>query len=228
MLIESVCKSLSRQYNLQKHLLLSILAVVFAKMEKYNQILEVFRRNKGYARTKDILNAGLHHHYLEALVKEGAVIKIKRGLYRLESVNFDDELEEVSRIIPDGVVCLFSAWNYYELTDFIPPEYHIAIEKSRKVVLPDYPPIRVYFWSEKYWSIGITQVTIGNTVVDIYEKEKSVCDAIKFRNKIGKDVEKEVLKNYLKEKNRNIDKLLRYAKLLRVEEQMKTYLTILL
>lgn len=97
-----------------------------------------------------------------------------------------------------------------------------------KAFLPDYPPIKVYYWSEKYWSIGITEVKIGNTLVSIYEKEKSVCDAIRYRNKIGKDVEKEVLKTYLKEKGRNIEKLLRYARILRVEEQMETYLSILL
>ncbi len=197
-------------------------------MDKNNQILEVFGLHKGYARTKDIMDAGLHHHYLDLLFKEGKVVKIKRGLYRLASFSTEDEIEEVSRIVPDGVVCLFSAWNFYQLSDFVPPEYHVAIEKSRKVALPDYPPIKVYFWSEKYWSVGITEATIGDTTVKIYEKEKSVCDAIKFRNKIGKDVEREVLTNYLKAKDRNIDKLLRYARLLRVEAQMKTYLSILL
>jgi predicted transcriptional regulator of viral defense system len=197
-------------------------------MEKEQTLLEIFRDNKGYARTGDVLAAGFHNHYLDVLAEEGKVVKIKRGLYRLASVSVDDELEEVSRIIPDGVVCLFSAWNYYGLSDFVPPEYHIAIEKSRKVVLPDYPPIKVYYWSEKYWSLGITQITVGNTEVPIYEREKSVCDAIRFRNKIGKDVEKEVLKNYLKEPDRNIDQLLHYARLLRVERQMKNYLGILL
>jgi len=200
----------------------------FYMMEKEKALIEIFQRNKGYARTGDILDAGFHNHYLAVLVEEGKVVKIKRGLYRLTSVSVDDELEEVSRIIPGGVVCLFSAWNYYQLSDFVPPEYHIAIEKSRKVVLPDYPPIKVYYWSEKYWRIGITKVTIGDAEIPIYEKEKSVCDAIKFRNKIGKDVEKEVLKNYLKERDRNIDKLLHFARLLRVEGQMKNYLSILL
>ena len=197
-------------------------------MDKDAQILEIFRRNKGYARTRDIVEAGVHHHYLDMLVQEGEVVKIKRGLYRLASVSVDDELEEVSHIVPDGVVCLFSAWNYYQLSDFVPPEYHIAIERTHKVALPDYPPIKVYYWSEKYWSIGITEARIGNTMVKIYDKEKSVCDAIRYRNKVGRDLEKEVLKNYLKERGRNIDKLLRFARLLRVEEQMKTYLTILL
>lgn len=197
-------------------------------MDKDAQILEIFRRNKGYARTRDIVEAGVHHHYLDMLVQEGEVVKIKRGLYRLASVSVDDELEEVSHIVREGVVCLFSAWNYYQLSDFVPPEYHIAIEKTHKVALPDYPPIKVYYWSEKYWSIGITEARIGNTMVKIYDKEKSVCDAIRYRNKVGRDLEKEVLKNYLKERGRNIDKLLRFARLLRVEEQMKTYLTILL
>ncbi len=197
-------------------------------MDKDNQIFEVFGQHKGYARTKDILDAGLHHHYLDLLFKEGKVVKVKRGLYRLASVNTEDEIEEVSRIVPDGVVCLFSAWNFYELSDFVPPEYHVAIEKSRKITLPDYPAIRDYFWRDKYWSVGITETTIGDTTGKIYEREKSGCDVIKFSNKIGKDVELEVLTNYLKAKNRNIDKLLRYARLIRVEAQMKTYLSILL
>jgi hypothetical protein len=51
-------------------------------MDKDNQILEVFGQHKGYARTKDILDAGLHHHYLDLLFKEGKVVKVKRGLYR--------------------------------------------------------------------------------------------------------------------------------------------------
>ena len=197
-------------------------------MDKDVQILEIFNQNKGYARTRDILETGVHHHYLDMLVQKGKVVKIKRGLYKLASVSVDDELEEVSHIVPDGVICLFSAWNYYQLSDFVPPEYHIAIEKTRKVVLPDYPPIKVYYWSEKYWSVGITEARIGNTMVKIYDKEKSVCDAIRYRNKVGKDIEKEVLKNYLRERGRNIDKLLRFARLLRVEKPMKTYLTILL
>ena len=196
-------------------------------MNKDGQILEIFRQNKGYARTRDIVEAGVHHHYLNMLVQKGKVVKIKRGLYRLASVSVDDELEEVSHIVPDGVVCLFSAWNYYQLSDFVPPEYHIAIEKIRKVALPDYPPIKVYYWSEKYWSIGITEVRVGNTMVKIYDKEKSVCDAIRFRNKVGWDIMKEVLKNYLTLRDRNLNDLMSFARKMRVSTIARQYLEIL-
>ncbi|MBK8702806.1 MAG: hypothetical protein IPN33_03770 [Saprospiraceae bacterium] len=94
--------------------------------------------------------------------------------------------------------------------------------------MPDYPPIRLYYWSKKYWHIGITEVTIGETRLKIYEKKKAVWYAIRFRNKIGRDVEKEVLKNYLKEKGRDIERLLHFARLLRVEGQLGLYLRILL
>ncbi|MBK8702807.1 MAG: type IV toxin-antitoxin system AbiEi family antitoxin domain-containing protein [Saprospiraceae bacterium] len=105
---------------MQKTLLLYILAVVFAPMNQSDQILRLFGQNKGYARTRDLLDVGLHHRYLDMLVQEGAIVKIKRGLYRLASLDIADELEEVSRIVPEGVICLFSAWNYYELSDFVP------------------------------------------------------------------------------------------------------------
>lgn len=220
--------AVARIHTFVKNTAFNYISSIFYKMKKEKDIIEIFHRNKGYARTSDVLDAGFHNHVLDVLIKRGIIVRIKRGLYRLASVDVDDELEEVSHIIQNGVVCLFSAWEYYGLSDFVPPEYHVAIEKSRKVVLPDYPPIKLYYWSEKYWSIGITYITVGNTKIPIYEKEKSVCDAIRFRNKVGKDMEKEVLKNYLKERDRNIEQLLHFAQLLRVEKQIKGYLNILL
>lgn len=197
-------------------------------MKQEEAILDIFRKNEGYAHTTDILVADIHNYYLQRMVEQGKVVKLRHGLYRLASVDVNDELEDVSRMVPGGVVCLFSAWNYHELSDFVPPEYHLAIEKSRKLKLPTYPPIQLYYWSMNTWELGITEVTIGNTKVAIYDQEKSVCDAIKFRNKIGKEVEKEVLKSYLQRKDRNIDQLIHYAELLRVEKRLREYLTILL
>ena len=55
-----------------------------------------------------------------------------------------------------------------------------------------------------------------------------MCDAIRYRNKLGKEVEKEVLENYLKLPDRNIDLLFRYAKELRVKTTLTQYLELLI
>ena len=46
--------------------------------------------------------------------------------------------------------------------------------------------------------------------------ERSVCDAVKYRNKIGIDVMTEIIDNYLRCTDRNLSKLTEYAKKLRV------------
>ena len=56
--------------------------------------------------------------------------------------------------------------------------------------------------------------------------EKSVCDAIRYRNKIGIDVSSEILKNYLSRKERNITRLTAYAKSMRIAGILNKYLEI--
>ena len=62
--------------------------------------------------------------------------------------------------------------------------------------------------------------------IHIYDVERCVCDAIKFRNKVGIDVCSEILGNYLARPNRNISKLMNYARELRVSKTLEQYLQV--
>lgn len=55
------------------------------------------------------------------------------------------------------------------------------------------------------------KMTIDGFSVNVYDVEKCVCDAVKFRNKIGTDVCSEIISNYLERPERNISKLIDYA-----------------
>ena len=71
---------------------------------------------------------------------------------------------------------------------------------------------------------GIIKKSISGYDVLITDMERTVCDAVKYRNKIGLDVCGEVINNYLKKENRNISLLHEYAQKLRVKNIMTTYL----
>ena len=73
---------------------------------------------------------------------------------------------------------------------------------------------------------GIMQAEVGGFSVQIYNIEKSVCDAIRYRNKIGVDVSSEVVRNYLSRTDRNLSKLMRYAQELRITNTINKYLEI--
>ena len=110
----------------------------------------------------------------------------------------------------------------YELTTKLPPDICIAIEKKRKVILPDYPPVALYYWSQQTFELGVMEKEIEGYQVRIYDLEKSVCDAVKFRNKVGIDISSEILRNYLARTDRNLTRLNEYAKKMRVANIMNS------
>ena len=196
----------------------------------YNKIKNIFEKNNGYARTKDILEADIHSSHLYKLQEEGEVSRIKRGLYRWNDDEFDSstELIEVSNIAPNGVICLLSALSYYDLTTTNPWEYYIAIHRDEhSPKLPDYPPISIFYFGDKQFNTGIKEVDIEGSKVKIYDKEKTICDCIRLRNKVGTDVVKEAMQNYLKRKDKNISKLLDYAEVTGIKNIVKRYLEVL-
>lgn len=60
----------------------------------------------------------------------------------------------------------------------------------------------------------------------IYNRERCLCDAIKYRNKIGIDVMAEILNSYLSYSQKNLNILQQYAKELRVYKILSNYLDV--
>ena len=161
---------------------------------------------------------------LLAEVRQGNVVRVKTGVYALPE-ELAKTMVDISKVVPSGVLCMYSAWAHYNLTTTLPPDICVAIEKNHKVRLPDYPPIALYYWTKNSYELGITEAEIDGFKIRIYDMEKSVCDAIKFRNKIGYDICAEVLKEYLRRKDRNLTRLHQYAKIMRVENTLNNLIT---
>lgn len=62
--------------------------------------------------------------------------------------------------------------------------------------------------------------------VRITDLERSVCDAVKYRNKVGLDVCAELIRSYARLKERNLSRLSEYAQKLRLTKVMNNYLEI--
>ena len=190
-------------------------------------LLERFNKNEGFLRTADSLTATEKYH-LRRLIREGVVHRVKRGFYRLNDSPQVFHESEVAKMIPNGIFCMFTAWSYYELSTHVPAEYHVAIPKTLKTVLPDYPPVKLYYWVTEKFDIGKTSAEMNGSMVYVYDLERSVCDAVKFRNKIGTDTLSEILHNYIRRKDKNLDKLMKYADRLRISNSLNQMLQMIL
>ncbi len=177
-------------------------------------IKEYINHNGGFISSADAKKASLYEELLEG-TRLGEIVRVRRGIYAV-SEGLSKQMIDVETLVPGGVLCLYSAWSHHELTTQIPQAYHIAVERSRKIILPDFPPIELSFMSRNAYELGVEEAEIDGFQVKVYDLEKSVCDAIKYRNKIGLDVSSEIFKNYLARKDRDITRLYEYAYQLRV------------
>jgi len=175
--------------------------------------------------TKDELSGRAEYKRVLRAVGRGDVVRLRHGVYA-EPTAILNTMIDVERVVPNGVVCLYSAWAHYQLSTTIPPAFCIAIEAKRKVSIPKTLPIQLYYWKKENLEIGVHTEVISNYNVKITDMERSVCDAVRYRNKIGLDICSEVIRNYLKKPSRNLTRLMEYAKQLRVANILRNYLEI--
>lgn len=177
-------------------------------------------------KASDLTDSGLSFKQIRRLVEVGELERLDWGLYRLPGQPYDERLE-LARPIPTGVFCLYSACFLHELSDFVSSEQHLAVPKKSRYVLADYPPVKLYYWEETPYQLGITDYPLDGGKVRVYDPEKTVCDLFRLHTKTG-DLAVEALKNYLLRPDRKLARLHEYARMLRVEKALAPYLTALL
>lgn len=193
--------------------------------KKFEKARKIFAKHHGILRTGMAIKLGIHSKTLYTMLKQGYIELVARGLYKLTEYRefANPDLITIAQKIPIGVVCLISALSFHEITTQIPHMIDVAIPlKSYRPKL-DYPPIRVYWYSEKSFKAGIERIKIDEIEIRIYSVEKTIADCFKYRNKIGLDVAMEALKLAFQRKKVDVNKLLLYAKLNRCEKIIRPY-----
>ena len=191
--------------------------------------MDIIDENKKFITTAELKNMGYTHYKIRKLEKDGILSKINRSTYENLTYNGDEnDFFSAEAYVPNGVICLMSAARYYGLTNFLPDAVDVAIERKKKVnTLPEWPEIKIFYFDSSRMTLGVTEICEGDNCFHIFDIEKTVVDIIYYRNKVGIEETSEVLRNYLKRKDRQIDRLYAYAKLLRCEKVVRTYLEVL-
>ena len=178
---------------------------------------------------EELKAAGFSHYKINQMVDDGTLLKLNKKYY--QNTNYQGEETDfyyVSAYAPKGVVCLMSAASYYNLTTYRPDSIDVAIQRKSKVsTMPDWPTLSVYYYADDRFEIGVKTIRDGKNQFKIYDIEKTVVDIVFFREKVGIEETKEILVNYLRRKDRNLNRLLRYAEMLKCGDIMKTYLEVL-
>ena len=200
------------------------------KRDTFEEAKAVFRRHAGVLRTSQAVRAGIHPRTLYTMRDAGMVERLSRGLYRLADLPplGNPDLVSVALKVPRGAICLISALAFHEITTQIPHEVYVALERGSEPPRLDYPPMRVFWFTGSAFKEGIETKKVEEVPVRVYSPEKTVADCFKYRNKIGLDTAIEALRLYRQRGRVNVDDLIRFARVCRVEKVMRPYLEALI
>ncbi|KAA3661611.1 MAG: transcriptional regulator [Chloroflexi bacterium] len=194
--------------------------------KSYLEAQEIFREHDGILRTGQAKNLGIDSKTISDMYRADLLQKLGRGLYRLSDLpplQYPD-LVQIALRVPQAVICLLSSLAFYNLTTEVPHKVYIALPQTVRKPRIVYPPLDVVWLSKAGYDAGIVAQRLDGIDVPMYGKSKTITDCFKFRKKIGIDVAVEALKEYIRLPDANINELLHYAQINRVEKIMKPYL----
>lgn len=197
-------------------------------MKYSQQILNLAQQNNGIITTEMVVAAGISRGSLKHLVDSGELERASRGVYTLPGF-WEDEFVNLQSRYKRGIFSLNTALFLCDLTDRTPGKYHMTFPNTYNLSSPKSEGILCCSAKEPLYSLGIDKLmTPGGNAVRAYSAERTLCDILRTKNHTDVQIVSEAFKRYVADKKRNIPKLSKYARLLKVEKKLRSYLEVLL
>ncbi len=192
-------------------------------MSSLEQYKNIFDRYGGMMRTKELEAESLHYRKVQQLIADGHVEKVRYGYYQWIDPEDFSEVGTVIRLFPDAILCMDTALRYYGYSDRTPGFWHLAVSKDsgKSRFQIDYPFVKPYYVEPAVLELGLTKGQMDGHTVRIYDKDRLICDCLRYRNKIDREIFNKAVQSYIADPEKSIPKLLEYAGPLRVKKIAK-------
>lgn len=184
--------------------------------------------DSGILLTKNAIEAGISKHALYNFIRDNGFEKAAHGVYASPET-WEDENYILSLRCPQGVLSHDEALYYHGLTDREPLQKTITIYTGYGTSRMVADGIKVFTVKKELLDIGkeIVKTSYGHDI-PLYNRERTICDLIRSRNRLEIQDFQTALKTYIMGKNKNLNRLMEYAKLFHVDKKIREYMEVLL
>jgi predicted transcriptional regulator of viral defense system len=196
------------------------------QIDKLRQIME---GRQGLLLTSDLAQFNIPRTYLSIMEQNGEIERISRGAYRSVSAFIEDELFTFQSRYGSAIFSHETASYLQGLTDRAPLTYSISVPSGYHSEILNNSKHKIFYVSRDLFNLGVTSMnTPHGNQVRTTDLERTICDIVRSRNQIDIQVRNVALKEYVKNADRNLDRLYRYAKRFYIQSIVREYLEILL
>jgi len=184
----------------------------------------LIKSSKGVITSKQATNHNIHREYLSEFVRQGKLERIAHGIYITPDVWEDKMLIHQlrkSKMVYSHETALF----LHDLTDRDPVAYCVTVPTGYNTSRLKQDGLIVYTIKKELLDLGICtkQTTFGNDI-RVYNMERTICDILRDRKNQDVVVVSDALKRYIRRPDKDLNRLMKYAGILRVEKVLRNYL----
>lgn len=181
--------------------------------EILNEVKKCIDENGGIAKKEQLAAIGVDYRRILDFVESKDIIRIKNGYYTYGIERFSEEAL-VAKMFEDAVLCMESALYAYGYISNKPYGFHLAVDKntSKSRFKMDYPKVIPYYTEPEVLKIGVTSITYEGNEYQIYDKDRLICDCLKYESKMDRQDFKEAIQAYIRDEEKDIAALMEYAR----------------
>lgn len=192
------------------------------------ELAAIAKSHGGIIDTKTAAEHGISKAMLYKLCKNEKIHRIVKGQYILPD-EMEDELLSISKRSYQIIFSHETALFLHGISDRTPFEHTVTAPSDCVPSAAIKTECKVYYIKSELFELGkITLPTPAGNMVPVYDLERTICDIIRSRNKLGTETFLAALKMYAASPKKNLNKLNTYAKQLRVANVLRQYLEVLL
>ena len=197
-------------------------------MDYITGLAAIASEHGGIIEAKIAAQHGISKAMLYKLCKEGKIHRIVKGQYILPD-DMQDELLSISKRSDKIIFSHETALFLHGISDRTPFEHTVTAPSGCIPSAAIKAECKVYYIKPELFDLGRTKLkTPSGNQVQAYDLERTVCDVIRSRNKLGTETFLAALKMYAASPKKDLNKLNTYAKQMRVEKVLRQYLEVLL
>jgi predicted transcriptional regulator of viral defense system len=202
--------------------------VVKSERNPLERIRAIAKERNGLLLTSDLLKYGIPRTYLSILEKKGEFQRISRGVYSATGYMVD-EMVVIQARYKGALFSHETAAYLLDLTDRTPLFYSVTVPAGYNATSLKTMEVKVYFMNRKLYRLGSIMLKSphGNDIWT-FTLERTVCDVLRSRNQMDIQQVNEVLKRYVKKKEKDLDLLYQYAGQFGIQKIVREYIEVLL
>ena len=194
-------------------------------MGEFDLVFGEFIKHGGVLRTAELNEIGLSSRQIKRLVDNGIIRRIKHGFYEHSNYAPSEDVV-IARLFPKAIIFLESALFHYGYTDRVPPAWQIAVDRNSEKSLYklDYPLVQPFFLKPEYLTIGSDKYTVDGIDIRVFNRERTMCDVLRYENKLETEIFRNAISNYSKDPEMNLRRLVDYGKVFNISNKLQIYL----